>query len=41
MSARMEVSVQLQITAPAVVGGLGALAKKVCDRMHVFDGDQN
>ena len=33
-SARMEVSVQLQITAPAVVGGLGALAVKVCDSMH-------
>ena len=38
-SARMEVPVQLQIAAPAVVGGLGVLALKVCDSMHVFDGD--
>ena len=33
-SARMEVPVQLQIAAPALVGGLGALAVKVCDSMH-------
>ena len=33
-SARMEVPVQLQIPAPALVGGLGALAVKVCDSMH-------
>ena len=32
--ARMEVPVQLQIAAPAVVGGLGALAVKVCDSMY-------
>ena len=38
-SARMEVPVQLQIAAPAVVGGLGGLAVKVCDSMHVFDWD--
>ena len=33
-SARMEVPVQLQIAVPALVGGLGALAAKVCDSMH-------
>ena len=31
----MEVPVQLQIAVPAVVDGLGTLAKKVCDNMHV------
>ena len=33
-SARTEVPVQLQMAAPALVGGLGALAVKVCDSMH-------
>ena len=33
-SARMEVPVQLQIAVPALVGGLEALAVKVCDSMH-------
>ena len=37
-SVRMEVPVQLQIAAPALVGGLGALAVKVC-RMHVLVQD--
>ena len=39
--ARMMVPVQLQIPAPALVGGLGALAVKVCDSMHVFDKDSS
>ena len=30
----MEVPVQLQIAVPALVGGLGALAVKVCGSMH-------
>ena len=38
-SARMEARVQLQKTAPALVGGLGDLAVKVCDSVHVCDGD--
>ena len=32
----MEAHVQLQKAAPAPVGGLGALAVKVCDSVHMI-----
>lgn len=40
MSARMAVSVQLQIAAPVIVGGLAARAVKVCDCMHMMSSSK-